>query len=115
MFSRLLHHSEHTISSLQIGHTRLEVAEVAASKVFSSRRSKDILEVRSWASVEVCDVEVEEFKETELVDGESRSEVCFGKRVMAGERDRPLPRTRPPPNFLPDMMATLLEPVGVKW
>ena len=41
-----------------------------------------------------------ELTETVLADGESRLEFLGG---YAGERDRPLPRTLPPPSFRADM------------
>ena len=87
-----------TISSLHIGQASLvEAARVAAAALSPSLWSKEILELKSWASVEGCE---EELTDKELAVGESRLEFLGG---YAGERDLPLPSTLPPPSFRADM------------
>lgn len=87
-----------TISSLHIGQTsRVEAARAAAAALSPSLWSREILELRSWASVEGWE---EELTDTELAVGESRLEFLVG---YAGERDLPLPSTLPPPSFRADM------------
>lgn len=60
-----------TISSLQIGHASLELAEVAALPAEESPWSRDILEARSWLSDE-GGVERPESSERLLGEGERR-------------------------------------------
>ena len=87
-----------TISSLHIGQASLvEAARAAAAALSPSLWSREILELRSWASVEGWE---EELTDTELAVGESRLEFLGG---YAGERDPPLPSTLPPPSFRADM------------
>lgn len=87
-----------TISSLHIGQTSLvDAARAAAALLSPSLWSREILELRSWASVEGWE---EELTERELAVGESRLEFLGG---YAGERDLPLPSTLPPPSFRADM------------
>ena len=69
----------------------------AAAELSPSLWSREILELRSWASVEGWE---EELTDTELADGESRLEFLGG---YAGDRDLPLPSTLPPPSFRADM------------
>lgn len=87
-----------TISSLQIGHASLvDAARAAAAALSPSLWSREILELRSWASVEGWE---EELTDTELAVGESRLEFLGG---YAGESDLPLPSTLPPPSFRADI------------
>ena len=87
-----------TISSLHIGQASLvEAARAAAAALSPSLWSREILELRSWASVEGWE---EELTDTELAVGESRLEFLGG---YVGERDLPLPSTLPPPSFRADM------------
>lgn len=87
-----------TISSLHIGQASLvEAAKAAAAALSPSLWSREILELRSWASVEGCE---EELTDTELAVGESRLDFLAG---YTGERDLPLPSTLPPPSFRADM------------
>ena len=93
----------HTISSLHIGHTSLELAEAVAAL------SKDTLEIMSCVSaVEAGLFEACEFNETELSEGDSRLtfRLCCGggKEETAGDTFRPLPKTLPPPRDLPEVM-----------
>ena len=97
----------HTISSLHIGHTSLELAEAAAAL---SALSKDTLEIMSCVSVvEAGLFEACEFNETELSEGDSRLtfRLCCGrgKGETAGDTFRPLPKTLPPPRDLPEVMT----------
>ena len=92
-----------TISSLHIGQTSLEFAAEVSAALVESLISKDILELISWFSEDTCEVEISEFNDTELSDGESRVEWCL--RVTAGDNDLPLPRSRPPPSFLEDISS----------
>lgn len=79
--------------SLQMGQTRRELA--AAAPTGEALASRATLEAMSSVSV----VEVCELSETELSEGVS----CCGRCGMtAGERVRPLPKTRPPPRDLRD-------------
>ena len=94
----------HTISSLHIGHTSLELVEAAAAL------SKDTLEIMSCVSaVEAGLFEACEFNETELSEGDSRLtfRLCCGggKEETAGDTFRPLPKTLPPPRDLPEVMT----------
>ena len=87
-----------TISSLHIGQASLvDAARAAAIPLSPSLWSKEILELRSCASVEGWE---EELTDKELADGESRLEFLGG---YAGESDLPLPSTLPPPSFRADM------------
>lgn len=88
---------EITISSLQIGQTRVDLADAAAAFPFlSSLWSKDILALMSWGSV---DVETDELTETELSEGDCRLVDRGGRAAAAGERFLPLPNTLPPPSL----------------
>ena len=53
--------------------------------------------------------EVEELTEIELAEGDSRLEFLGG---CAGESERPLPRTRPPPSLRADMSSPAMAPHG---
>lgn len=91
-----------TISSLHIGQASLaDAASAAAAALSPSLWSRDILELRSWASVEGWE---EELTDTELAVGESRLEFLGG---YAGETDFPLPSTLPPPSFRADMSPSV--------
>lgn len=59
-----------TIASLHIGHTSLELA-AAATALFACS-GNDVLEARSVSVVVAGVFEVEELRDTELSDGESR-------------------------------------------
>lgn len=91
-----------TISSLHMGQTSLEFAAEASVALVESPSSRDILELISWFSEDICEFETSEFNDTELADGESRLELRFG--VTAGDNDLPLPKTLPPPSFLEDIV-----------
>lgn len=65
----------------------------------------------SWVSrVEAGELEVCELRETELSDGDSRLTflLCWavGAGGTAGERDLPLPRMRPPPRDLREVILS---------
>jgi len=93
-----------TISSLHIGHASLELAAVAIA-LPPSFWSSEILELISCASVE-GGVEEDELTETVLADGESKLEFLGG---YAGDKERPLPNTLPPPSFRADIVPYSLE------
>ena len=92
-----------TISSLQIGQASRGPAAREES-LFSSFCSKDTRELRSWGSVDGCDVDADEVTEIELAEGESRLELRWGKAAEAGASPLPLPSTLPPPSFLDDIV-----------
>ena len=75
----------------------MDATKAAAAVLSPSLWSREILELRSWASVEGWE---EELTDTELAVGESRLEFLGG---YAGERVRPLPSTLPPPSFRADI------------
>lgn len=69
--------------------------------------SRDILDVISWVSEENCDAEACELSDTLLAEGDRTLGFVCGDGVgTAGERDFPLPRTRPPPSVLRDMILS---------
>lgn len=76
----------------------MDAARAAAAAISPSLWSSDILELRSWASVEGWE---EELTDTELAVGESRLGFLGG---YAGERGLPLPSTLPPPSFRADIL-----------
>lgn len=75
----------------------MDAAIAAEAALSPSLWSREILELRSWASVEGWE---EELMDTELAVGESRLEFLGG---YAGERGLPPPSTLPPPSFRADM------------
>lgn len=84
------------MSSLQMGQTRRELAEAAppTGPLLDSRAT--LLAISSVSVVEVCELEA---SDRELSEGVS----CCGRCGMtAGDSERPLPKTRPPPNVLRD-------------
>ena len=81
----------------------MEAASAAAAALSPSLWSREILELRSWASVEGWE---EELTDTELAVGDSRLEFLGG---YAGERDLPLPSTLPPPSFRADMSPCVIK------
>jgi hypothetical protein len=91
-----------------MGQASLELAAAAAA-LSASLCSNEILELRSCASVEGCEVEAEELTERVLSEGESRLEFLAGY-VGAGARFRPLPSTRPPPSFRADIFYGEVKP-----
>lgn len=92
-----------------MGHASRELAEAAA--LFSGFTS-DTCEAISWVSaVEAGLLDVWEFKETELSEGDKRLTFrlcCEGREAAAGERLFPLPRIRPPPRDLREVMMESL-------
>jgi hypothetical protein len=97
-----------------MGHTNRELAEAAA---LLSGLTSDTCEVISCVSaVDAGLLDVWEFKETELSEGDRRLTFrlcCGGREAAAGERLLPLPRTRPPPRDLREvMMESLAEMEG---
>ena len=94
-----------TISSLHIGHASLELAAAEVATLMCSLFSSDILDLMSCCSCEVYEVEAEESSEMELADGDSKLEFRLGRGELAGDKERPLPKTLPPPSFLPDMIS----------
>lgn len=112
-----------TISSLHIGHTSLLDALAAA---FSFELSKTLLEMSSRVSAVLAGLlDVWELNETELSEGDSRLALrwwaCCGRVTAAGEaaagdRFLPLPRTRPPPSDLREVMMSAVEGYrGCSW
>ena len=83
-----------------MGQTSFELATAIADG--PSCCSNDTLELRSWGSVEFCEVETCELKDTELSEGETRLVLVVFllccEAATAGERDLPFPRIRPPPS-----------------
>lgn len=69
--------------------------------------SRDIRDVISWVSEENCDAEACELSDTLLAEGDRTLGFVCGDGVgPAGDRDFPLPRTRPPPSVLRDMILS---------
>lgn len=62
-------------------------------------------EVRSWVSVENCEIDVWELRDTLLAVGESTLGFGCGDGDGADESAVGVPRTRPPPNVLRDMIT----------
>jgi hypothetical protein len=91
----------HTISSLQIGQESWAPGAAGAADIEVSPFSKEMREVRSWASEDNCDTDACEFRETLLAAGES---TLLGCGDGAAARALGLPRTRPPPSVLRDMI-----------
>jgi hypothetical protein len=89
----------HTISSLHIGQTILELAVAAAWAVpCSSRATRAVM---SSFSVDMGVLEVCELRDIELLDGDRAPEGrnC-GLTGTGGARFLPLPSTLPPPKLL---------------
>lgn len=89
----------HTISSLHIGQTILELAAAAAWAVpCSSRATRAVM---SSFSVDMGVLEVCELRDIELLDGDRAPEGrnC-GLTGTGGARFLPLPSTLPPPRLL---------------
>lgn len=91
----------HTISSLQIGQESWAPGAAGAADIEVPPFSRDILEVRSWVSEDICDADVCELMETLLAAGES---TLFGCGDGAAARALGFPRTRPPPSVLRDII-----------
>lgn len=97
---------QRTISSLQIGHTSREEAAAAAAW---STFSRETLEPMSCVSrVGAGEFEFWELRDTELSDGDRRLTFLLwrdaGAGETAGDSDRPLPRIRPPPRDLREVI-----------
>ena len=58
-------------------------------------------------------MDVEELRDMELADGDSRAELRFGRGEAAGDSVFAFPSTLPPPSFLPDMISSLVRRVGL--
>lgn len=65
--------------------------------------SREMREVRSWVADENCDTDVCELRETLLAVGDST--LGFGCGDGADESALGVPRTRPPPSVLRDMVT----------
>ena len=89
-----------TISSLQIGQARWELEAAGAADVDDPPFSTEMREVRSWVSDENCEAEVCELREMLLADGDT----ALGFDCFNAEMFFPLPRTRPPPSILWDII-----------
>ena len=97
----------HTISSLHIGQTILELAAAAAWAVpCSSRATRAVM---SSFSVDIGVLEVWELSDMELFEGDKtpdgRRSGLFG---TGGARFLPLPSTRPPPRLLREAILSRL-------
>jgi hypothetical protein len=89
----------HTISSLHIGQTILELAAAAAWAVpCSSRATRAVM---SSFSVDIGVLDVCELREIELFEGDNAPEDrSCGLTGTGGARFLPLPSTLPPPKLL---------------
>lgn len=106
-FHRRQPDKSHTISSLHIGQTILELAAAAAWAVpCSSRATRAVM---SSFSVDIGVLEVWELSDMELFEGDKapdgRRSGLFG---TGGARFLPLPSTRPPPRLLREAILSRL-------
>jgi hypothetical protein len=92
-----------TISSLQMGQESWAPGAAGAADIEVPPFSMEMREVRSWVSDENCDTDVCELRETLLAAGEST--LGFGCGDGADARALGLPRTRPPPRVLRDIIT----------
>jgi hypothetical protein len=106
VYPPLRHHGTHTISSLQMGHTRLDASAALPLGCVPTLMLEPISWVRS-ARLPLAGGEMEEeATETVLSEGaKGLEDRATGGGV--GPRPLPLPRILPPPSLRPDMVVVM--------
>lgn len=88
---------------MQIGQVSRAPGAAGAADMEVLPFSREMREVRSWVADENCDTDVCELRETLLAVGDST--LGFGCGDGADESALGVPRTRPPPSVLRDMVT----------